>query len=145
MGIFDNVQSNSSNKNEWSINENEAITCLSYLLYGEDGFKDNEDKVFVNTLFDFLPAFNGDFRDFLDPYHELRNSFKTYELIPFLIENIEKGKHKRLFVYLVDGVMSDGKIDAEERNKIELVMSSMGIDEEFAQKVVEVMKAKYEY
>ncbi len=115
------------------------------LMAGADGTIDQKELSTVQAFFDTLPEFKGksfdqllsDANRVVAKHGNLKNSIAA-------LGDIESGAIKqKCFVLAADIAMASGDIDESEDKLLETMQRLLGVDDTFAQKVIEVLGVKY--
>lgn len=144
MGLFSKLFSNVPTQAVVKFNnEKEAFFAVLYACISADGDVDDEE------IEDFIASVNSNqflrSLDLLDTYRESAIKKQKYGIEAFVgaaLPMIAPERKKSLFISAVDLILSDGVVDKSEEALLEDIQKGLGIDNDFAQKAVEVMLAK---
>jgi hypothetical protein len=129
---------------KYELNQVESIMFLSYLCYGIDGFTEREISNFIDTNREFLEKPNDvDAEYYFALFQKLIDSTQPLDLITLALNEINPSLYKKVLVYLMEGVMSDGEINEAETVLMQDIVQKMKIDISFYQKTLEVLIEKY--
>ncbi len=115
------------------------------LMAGADGTIDDQERSLVLALYNTLPEFNGkDWNELVDQGLRIVNKAGGLkESVKAIGELSTPALKKKLYVLAVDIAMSSGDIDESEDAMLETYQRLLGIDDDTAQKIIEVMGYKY--
>lgn len=144
MGLFSKLFSNVPSQASVKFNsEEEAFYAILFACISVDGDIDDEE------IKDFIASVNSNQflrnLDLVDVYSEMVHKKDKHGLESFVtaaLQMIKPERTKSLFVSAVDLVLSDGVVDSAEETLLEDIQKGLNIDNDFAQKAVEVMLAK---
>jgi hypothetical protein len=129
---------------KYELNQVESIMFLSYLCYGIDGFTEREISNFIDTTREFLEKPNDvDKEYYFALFQKLIDSTQPLDLTTLALKEINPSLYKKVLVYLMEGVMSDGEINEVETVLMQDIAQKMKIDISFYQKTLEVLIEKY--
>jgi hypothetical protein len=120
---------------------------LCYYCFAEGSFGPNETGVF----FDFYNAFfeggiSMERFEILEEFFDLvlqNNEPNKNELIDYCLEGVDKKDYHKIFIYLIEGVFCDGKVNNKEKLKVEHLAKKMSISDELSEKIIDVAILKY--
>ena len=115
------------------------------LMAGADGNIDEPEIETVEAFFSQLPEFED--KDFDEVYSECKKMVSKYPnlkdsvkaLSGFSNDNVKK----KAFVIAADIALSSGDVDEAEDEMLAAMQRILGIDDDLAQKVLEVLSLKY--
>lgn len=129
---------------KYEFNQVESIMFLSYMCYGIDGFNQREASNFIDTTREFLEKPNDVDTDYyFGVFQRLIDSMQPLDLITLALNEINPSIHKKVLVYLMEGIMCDGEITEIETLLMQDIAQKMNIDISFYQKTLEVLIEKY--
>jgi hypothetical protein len=129
---------------KYELNQVESILFLSYLCYGADGLQPREASHFLNTIREFLQYPDDvDTEYYYGLFDDLIETNEIFDLIEKGLNQINPSIYKKVFVYLMEGVLSDGKITDSETILMKEIVLKMKIDISFYHQVSDVMIEKY--
>jgi tellurite resistance protein len=97
---------------------------------------------FINTL----PEFKGpDFPRQMEAARKLQSKYKTpKDAVKALAEISSETVKKKVFVLAADIAMASGEVDAAEEELLEAMQRVLGIDDNLANSIVQVLALKYQ-
>jgi uncharacterized tellurite resistance protein B-like protein len=115
------------------------------LMCSADGVMDAAEMATLEAFFNTLPEFDGkEFDDLLmhankvvARYGNLKDSVKA------VAEIESEAVRRKLYVLAADLAMSSGDVDESEDRMLEAFQRLLGIDDELATKIIEVLTIKY--
>jgi uncharacterized tellurite resistance protein B-like protein len=115
------------------------------LMAGADGAVEQGEIATVEAFFNTLPEFTGkNFGELLQQANKIvAKHGNLRESIKALAEIESPAVKKKLFVLAADIAMSSGDIDESEDKMLETMQRLLGVDDNLATKVVEVLQMKY--
>ena len=115
------------------------------LMAGADGTIEEKEQSLVCALFETLPEFEGKDWDELVNQGEkiIARSGGLKESVRAVGELSTPALKKKLYVLAVDIAMSSGDIDEAEDALLETYQRLLGVDDAFAQEVIEILGIKY--
>lgn len=115
------------------------------LMAGADGGIEGAEIATVEAFFNTLPEFKGkSFQDLLAQANKVvAKHGNLRESIKALSDISSPAVKKKLFVLAADIAMSSGDIDEAEDALLETYQRLLGVDDKFAQDVIEILGIKY--
>lgn len=115
------------------------------LMCSADGVMDAQEMCTLEAFYNTLPEFDGkDFDDLLQQankvvarYGNLRESVKA------VAEIQSEAVRRKLYILAADLAMSSGDVDESEDRMLEAFQRLLGVDDEMATKILEVLTIKY--
>lgn len=115
------------------------------LMCGADGSFDQEEVDTVNAYFSQLPEFEG--KDFGEVYNEavkvLRKFPNLKDSVKALSDLSTQTLKNKCYLLAADIAMSSGDVDEAEDQMLEAMQRVLGVDDNLAQKILEVLSLKY--
>jgi uncharacterized tellurite resistance protein B-like protein len=115
------------------------------LMCGADGSFDQEEVDTVNAYFSQLPEFEG--KDFSEVYNEavkvLRKFPNLKDSVKALTDLSTQTLKNKCYLLAADIAMSSGDVDEAEDQMLEAMQRVLGVDDNLAQKILEVLSLKY--
>jgi len=114
-------------------------------MAGADGGIDDAEIETVEAYFCSLPEFEGkDFQEVLFNAKKILNKYPTMvESVKSLADLSTPVLKKKMFVLAADIAMASGDVDEAEDEMLEAMGRVLGVDDELAGKVLEVLNMKY--
>jgi uncharacterized tellurite resistance protein B-like protein len=120
------------------------LHCM-LLMSAADGQMEQSEIAHVETYFNTLPDFEG--KDFGHLIEQANKVIARYggmkESVKSLSEIQSEAVRKKCFVLAADIAMSSGDVDESEEQMLETMQRILNIDDELAQKTLEVLALKY--
>ena len=115
------------------------------LMAGADGTIEQSELSTVQAFFDTLPEFHGkDFDELLSQANRVvAKAGGLKQSIGALGDIQSPAIKKKCFVLAADIAMASGDIDESEDKLLEAMQRLLGVDDTFANKVIEVLQTKY--
>lgn len=142
MGLFSRLKRNAPAK---KATEDALLVHAMLLMAGADGSIEKAELSTVQAFFDTLPEFKGkSFDDLLAQANDIvarHGGLKSS--IQSLAEIESPAIKKKCFVLAADIALASGDVDEAEDKLLEAMQRLLGVDDELAQKIIEVLEIKY--
>lgn len=140
MGLFDLMLNDVPEEKQYNPEDiREAYAVVLYCCANAEGDIDDEEVIFIDSLFLTMRIFNNyDGADYLQNAERLCNTFRAEELIEGSFNFIREEQHAQLFCYCCDVFLADGAVTDEEKKILEKIAAIAKIDEDLSKKILEV-------
>jgi tellurite resistance protein len=142
MGIFDKVLGSSSDK----LNESEGFLGICLCAVAADGVVTEEEAMGLTTSLSRMKLFQGTSeRQFRSSFSKLVNLARNKgvdELMAQSAAAVPGDLRATAFAVATDLLFADGHVAPEERRFLEKIQKSLGVADDLALKVVEVIQIK---
>ncbi|MEZ4854839.1 MAG: hypothetical protein R2812_00010 [Gelidibacter sp.] len=143
--MFDKLETPKEDKFEFEKHQKYLFLC--YYCFADGSFGGNETGVF----FDYYNAFfeggiSMERFELLEEFFDLvlqNNQQNIDELIDYCLEGVDNKDYKKIFIYLIEGVFCDGKVNEQEKSKVKYLAKKMNIENELSEKIIDVAILKY--
>lgn len=145
MGLFDKVMGAVSGVDA-PFSKEEAFFAIAIAIVAADGEISSEElddvirMVQRKQLFQKLPS--SDFKAMVDKVFKFLKKNGSPALVKKGIEFLPAELRDTAFAVSVDLVFADGSVEDEEKDLIDQLQAGMGISDQMAMKIVEVMEIK---
>lgn len=124
----------------------DTLLCVAMLLMaGADGSIDQGEMASVGAFASTLPEFKE--RDFRKTADDALKTIKRYkslqEAVSALSELSSPAIKKKCYILAADIALASGDVDESEDKLLEAMQKVLGIDDQLAAKIVEVLSLKY--
>lgn len=142
MGLLSRLMGGSTSK---QATDDVLLLHGMLLMAGADGTIEQTELSTVQGFYDTLPEFKGkDFNELLSQANRVVAKHGGLKgSINALGEIKSPAIKKKCFVLAADIAMASGDIDEAEDKLLEAMQRLLGVDDVFAQKVIEVLQTKY--
>lgn len=115
------------------------------LMCGADGSFDQEEVDTVNAYFSQLPEFEG--KDFGDVYNEAVKVLRRFPSLKDSVKGLSDLSTQQLknkcYLLAADIAMASGDVDEAEDQMLEAMQRVLGVSDQLAEKILEVLTLKY--
>ncbi len=142
MGLFSKIAGMQPQK---QASDDVLLLHAMLLMSAADGQMEQSEIANVETFFSTLPEFEG--KDFGHLIEQANKVIARYggmkESVKSLAEIKSDATRRKAFVLAADIAMSSGDVDEAEEQMLETMQRILNIDDDLAQKVLEVLALKY--
>lgn len=143
MGLFSKLFSSSSQPSIQISNEREAFFAIVYACVAIDGNIDDDE---IEALVAFMHSNNYmEGFDSLATYRRmdsLRGKYGIEAIVTAALPAVKASMKPTLFATAVDFILADGIVNSKEETLLEDLQKGLGIADDLASKIVEVMMIK---
>ena len=145
MGLFDKLGAGASDDAPFT--KQEGFAAIMLAVVAADGHvSDEEVEDFVarsNRMKLLATQSGGEFRQMVDKLFRVLNQKGPSELIKRGAQALPSELRETAFAVSVDMIFADGNVDESEKTLIERMQSDLGVSDETAGKIVDVMMIKH--
>lgn len=142
MGLFDKVLGSSNDK----LNETEGVAGIALCAIAADGMITEEEAAGLGTSLSRMKLFSGmsnrDVNKVFEKCIKIVRSNGVDHLLTISSEAIKPELRPTAFTIATDLLMSDGHVAPEEKKFLEKIQKSLGVNDDLALKIVEVIAIK---
>ena len=142
MGLFDKVLGGGNDK----LNEAEGFAGIALCAIASDGMITEEEAAGLGTTLSRMKLFRGmSNRDVNKIFEKLLKMAKSQGVETLMIQSAEAVKPElrpTAFTVAADLLFADGDVSPEERRYLEKIQKNLGVNDDLALKVVEVIALK---
>ncbi len=143
MGLFSKLFSGTSQPSIQINGEQEAFFAIVYACVSIDGNIDDDE---IEALVGFMHSNNYmEGFDSLSAYHRfdgLRSKYGVPAIVSAALPKVKESMKPTLFATAVDFVLADGVVNSKEESLLEDLQKGLGVSEELATKIIDVMIIK---
>lgn len=124
----------------------DTLLCAAMLLMaGADGSIDQGELASVGAFASTLPEFKErDFRKTADEALKTIKRYKTvHEAVNALTELSSPAIKKKCYILAADIALASGEVDEAEDKLLESMQKVLGVEQQLAEKIIEVLSLKY--
>lgn len=124
----------------------DTLLCVAMLLMaGADGSIDQGEMASVGAFASTLPEFKE--RDFRKTADDALKTIKRYKSLPEAVSALSElsspAIKKKCYILAADIALASGDVDEAEDKLLESMQKVLGVDDQLAAKIVEVLSLKY--
>ena len=142
MGLFDKVLGGSNDK----LNEAEGMAGIALCAIAADGMVTEEEAAGLGTTLSRMKLYQGmssrDINKMFEKVLKIARSQGVDVLMNQSAEAIKPNLHPTAFAIATDLMFADGDVAPEERRYLEKIQKNLGVNDDLALKIVEVMQVK---
>jgi tellurite resistance protein len=142
MGLFDKVLGGSNDK----LTEAEGVAGIALCAIAADGMITEEEAAGLGTSLSRMKLFRGmsnrDVNKIFEKLIKITRSQGVESLMLMSAEAIKPQLRPTAFAIAADLLFADGDVASEERRYLEKIQKNLGVNDDLALKVVEVIQLK---
>lgn len=142
MGLFDKVLGSSTDK----LNEAEGVAGICLCAIAADGMITEEEAAGLGTSLSRMKLFQGmsnrDVNKVFEKCLKIVRSNGVEHLLTLSAEAIKPELRQTAFAIATDLLMADGHVAPEEKKFLEKIQKGLGVNDDLALKIVEVIAIK---
>lgn len=142
MGLFDKVLGSGSDK----LNESEGFAGIALCAIAADGMVTEEEAMGLSTSLARMKLFQGmnqrQFQGTFDKLLRIAKNKGVEELMTLSAAAVPGDLRTTAFAVATDLLMADGHVDVKEKAFLERIQKSLGVADDLAVKIVEVIAIK---
>lgn len=145
MGLFDKILGTGGSET-FTLNEREAFAAILLLVMTADGYVTDEEAMGFHALVNRMKLFKdqsgNDFRAMMDRLMGLLKRRGSEKLFEKALAALPPNYYDTVFAVATDLILSDGIVEAEEKEILINLKNAFKITDDLAIKIVEVMRIK---
>jgi uncharacterized tellurite resistance protein B-like protein len=145
MGLFDKILGG-QDKDSLALNPQEAFASILLVTIAADGYISDEEAQGFNTVINRRQLYRGmggtPFSSMIDKLLGLLKRKGAPFLLSKAVEVLPQDLKETAFTVAVDMVFADGTVEQQEKELIESMKTSLGLSDELAMEIIEVISIK---
>lgn len=142
MGLFDKVLGSSTDK----LSEGEGMAGIALAAIAADGMITEEEAAGLGTTLARMKLYNGmsnrDINKIFEKLIKVARSEGVDKLLELSSNAVRADLKQTAFAVAADLLMADGHVAPEEKKFLEKIQKSLGVNDDLALKIVEVVAIK---